>query len=499
MSRSFVRDVIKYLPSQVAPALVGLAAVPVLTRLFAPAAYGNYVLVVTTVSLLVTVVGWLGMSVIRFYPACERDGLLGPLHASVLAWLAISALGLAAVFLGTVSLARSSLGDPLYHLMLIGCVVFGLNAAFAVLQEFLRAKRWAGWYSVFFTWRSAAGFGIGLALVMAFGLGVEGLLWGSALAVGLALPFVWRLAVRNSPRKGRVSGRLTREMAMYSLPLVVSNAAAWVLSLSDRYIIELFRGSDEMGVYSASYSISETSILLLISLFWLASGPISVTIWENEGIEKSRNFVSSVTRYYLLLCLPAVVGMSVLARPVVELLAGASFHEGFRIIPFVAFGGLFLGLQQRFQTGLLFLKKTRHIAVAITVAGLANIGLNLLLVPSYGYMAAAVTTLVGYIILLAIMVIASRKYFVWDFPFRSLGRAVLASSIMAAAVGPVGNRLTSFPLANLAVAIPLGVVLYSAALWLLGEVQPSEKTLLKKTIARSLPSWLTPCAWRRLP
>jgi len=65
-------------------------------------------------------------------------------------------------------------------------------------------------------------------------------------------------------------------MAKYSFPLVLGNLAAWVLSLSDRYILEFFRGSQEVGIYSASYAISEKSIFLLVSLFMLASGPISM-------------------------------------------------------------------------------------------------------------------------------------------------------------------------------------------------------------------------------
>jgi O-antigen/teichoic acid export membrane protein len=145
---------------------------------------------------------------------------------------------------------------------------------------------------------------------------------------------------------------------------------------------------------------------------------------------------------------------------------------------------LLLGLQQKFQAGFIFSTKTHPVMIAIASAGLINIGLNLLLVPRYGYMAAAMTTLVGYIVLLAIMVISSRKYFIWDFPFRSLGRAVLSSAIMAAAIYPVGNSLTSSPILNLTAAISIGLVLYFALLILFGEIQPGEKRLLTVLLTR---------------
>lgn len=499
MNRDLVKDLVKYAPSQAIPALMGLVAVPVLTRLFLPVDYGNYVLVMATISVLSTVVGWLGMSVIRFYPEYERDGRLDDLFDTIVGWLFITVTALAVLYIVSLFLAKTAIGSQLYHMMFIGTVVFALTSAFEVLLNFLRAKRWAGWYSGFSIWRNTAGLGIGIGLVLSFGFGIEGLLWGSAMSMALVLPLLWKFTIGRFPRIANFSAELTKKMAGYSFPLVVGNLAAWILSLSDRYILEFFRGAHEVGIYSASYAISEKGILLLTSLFLLASGPISIQIWEKEGEQKSRDFVSSLTRYYLLLCLPSAVGLSVLARPIMGVLAGAAYREGFRIMPFVALGGLLLGLQQRFQAGPIFYKKTHVIMITIAFAGLVNIGLNLLLIPRYGYMAAAITTLIGYIVLLAMMVISSRKYFIWDFPFRSLGRAILASAIMAAVVYPVGNSLTSFTLLNLIVAVPLGALLYFSLLFLLGEIQPNEKRALKELFARHLPGRFTPASWKKMP
>jgi len=498
-TKALIGDLIKYAPSQVVPALASLISIPILTRLFPPQDYGRYMLVMATISVLTTLSGWLVMSVIRFYPALERDGRLEELYACVLVGVLIFVPTLAGLFTAIVFLARLKLEKFLHQLMLVAVIVFSLTAIFEIFQSFLQAKRKATWYSLFSTWKSGGGLVIGIGLVVVFRFGVEGLLWGSALNMALSLPLLWKIAIGRFPRIANFSAELTKEMVKYSLPLVVGNLAAWVLSLSDRYILGFFRGAHEVGIYSASYAVSEKSILLLTTLFLLASGPISIHVWEKEGEQRAREFVSSTMRYYLLLCLPAVVGLSVLARPAMGVLAGAAYYEGFRIMPFVALGGLLLGLQQRFQAGLIFYKKTHFIMVAMTCAGLINIGLNLLLVPRYGYIAAAITTLIGYTVLLAIMVISSKKYFIWDFPFASLGRAVLASAIMGAIVYPVGNGLTSSPLLNLIVAVPLGALLYFSLLFLLREIQPNERRALKQLIARHLPGRFTPASWKKTP
>lgn len=74
MFRDFVKDFVKYIPAQIIPAVMGLIAIPIITRVLSPEDYGNYVITIATVSVFVTIVGWLSMSIIRFYPAYERDG-----------------------------------------------------------------------------------------------------------------------------------------------------------------------------------------------------------------------------------------------------------------------------------------------------------------------------------------------------------------------------------------------------------------------------------------
>ena len=93
MIKELFKDSAKYLPSMAVPAIVGIVAIPIITRLFPPEVYGNYILVIATVSFLSTIaVTWLGSSTIRFYPAYELNGGLNKFY-SVLLKLTISSVG----------------------------------------------------------------------------------------------------------------------------------------------------------------------------------------------------------------------------------------------------------------------------------------------------------------------------------------------------------------------------------------------------------------------
>ena len=218
----------------------------------------------------------------------------------------------------------------------------------------------------------------------------------------------------------------------------------------------------------------------------LAAGPIGINIWEKEGLKNSQVFVTKSTRYYLLICLPAIVGLSILAKPVIQILTTPEYHGGFQIVPFVASGGFLLGLHHRFEAGLVFYKKTDLIMSAIIVAGLLNLGLNFWLIPIFGYVAAAITTLIGYVFLLVSMIIISRKYFVFDFPFKSLFNATFASLVMAGIVYPIGNRLTSYAIVNLILGIIVGVLVYSIMIFLLKEPRENEIQALRSISNRIL-------------
>jgi len=487
MIRELFKDISSYLPAVIVPIIIGIIALPVITRLFHPSDYGNYIIVMATIAILCAIVGWLRTSIIRFYPSCERDGQLPKLYGTVINWLIISIVALDLIFLGILFAVKTYLSIQLYHFMLVGTLVFISSAGFEVLQSFLRAKRQVSLYVAFSIWKSVATLIIGIVLVISLNFGVEGLLWGSVLATAVAFPLLGKTSLKKvSSRAKGFSPELTKEMAKYSFPLVVGNLAAWIMNLSDRYFLEFFRDANEVGIYSISYRISENSIMLFTSLFAFAFNPLCIIIWEKEGYKQSQEFLTKGTRYFLLLCIPSVVGISLLREPILRILSTPNYYEGAKIMPFIALGVFFLGLNQRFGAGLSFYKKTHFFMFSLIIASGINIGLNFLFIQKYGYMAAAVTTLVSYGVLLLLTIIFSRRFYTWQFPFKSLINSICASAIMGIGIYFIGGKLTSSNLINLTLSVCLGGFIYFTLLFLLQEIQPKEKKAVKRVLENFL-------------
>jgi O-antigen/teichoic acid export membrane protein len=176
---------------------------------------------------------------------------------------------------------------------------------------------------------------------------------------------------------------------------------------------------------------------------------------------------------------PAVFGLSALAEPIMTVLTGAQFSGGYVIVPWVAAGAFFLGLQHRYNQVLRLVRRTRDIMLWILLAGGLNILLNWWLLPIFGYQMAAVTTFASYVALCAGQAWSSSRQFYWPFPWGTTLRSCVAAGIMFAGVWLLKNTLDLAPIVLLFVAMPAAMAIYGITLWALGEVSLVEARALQ--------------------
>jgi O-antigen/teichoic acid export membrane protein len=260
-------------------------------------------------------------------------------------------------------------------------------------------------------------------------------------------------------------------MWRYGLPIILVQLLDWALQQSDRFFLAAYRSPTEVGLYSAAYGIAEQGMGTIVLMFELPFSILGARVWERGGSDAAAGFVSDSARSYLLIAVPAWAGLSILAAPIMAVMTSAPFHEAAVIMPVVSLALLIGAIQWWYTAGSIFSKKTGQTLISMAAAVLVNIGLNLVVIDRYGYPAAAVTSLVGYIAALVVMVWLSRRDFRWPFPFRSLGRALLAAGVMSAAIWALGTTAEMGPLTTILVSVPLGLVVYSAVLLALGEPQ----------------------------
>jgi O-antigen/teichoic acid export membrane protein len=483
MVKSFARDMLVYLPTKLLPALTGLITTPILTRIFLPDEYGDWALAVgVTDFLFALAMSGIGTAALRFFPAYKAKSNLAGFFSNVLAMTALVAGGTSVLSALGLLFLKGQIANTLYPLLWISISIFAVNSFYTIFMEVLRIQQKSGLYTRLNLTNYYGSLVLGLVFVLAFSLRIEGLMYGALLIQLVAIP----LLVRATMQGVKVSSSLvdTSSMAViwaFAWPLAFGNTAFWGLRLSDRFVIEFFRPGIEVGLYAAVYNISDRTINLVVTLFLMSLGPTVANSWENQGREKTEQLLTRLTRLFLLICLPITVGLTSLALPFVTLLTGEAYHEGYRIVGFVAFSTFAWGLSRIACWGLILNNKTLQFAINQLLAGALNIGLNLLLVPVYGYTVAAVTTLIGYILLLALQAYSSRKYLTWKVPLGTLLRIGGAALLMGIAVyGTNALDLGNTDFIPTLGKIALGTLIYTGALWVFGEITVSEKEMAKR-------------------
>ena len=482
MLKRFSKETLLYLPAQLVPALLAFISIPLFTRMLSTGEFGRYTLLISSIGVMSILLSWLQMAVSRFYPALPQAELPILVRTALLALIGFGVvIGLMAYGGSYLALTAESSYRPLIG---IGVLIFIFQGVFFLLAQVLRARLRPGVYSLFVVWERCATLGLSVLFVASFGLGVPGMLWAVVLGSVSALPWLWRQVFQGVRTIGPISAPMLRELAAYGLPLTIGQLGGWVLHMSDRYQIQAFYSAREVGMFAAAYTLASHSITVYARLIRLSSDPLLYKTWEQKGQEATRQFLNAITRLYLLVGIPLVVGMSVLAKPTMQVLTGADFASGYSIIPWVASGAFFLGLQYRFNQTLTIIKRTRVIMMSIIVAGVINLGLNYWLLPIWGYQIAAVTTLVSYVILCAMQAAAASYYFRWPFPWASLSRSLIAAAIMSGGLVYFQLRFDFRPIWTLCLAVPSGGLIYGAALCGLGELSTRERQVITAFLKR---------------
>ncbi len=475
--RQMLRDLIAYLPTRVVPGALGLALVAILTRLFPPHEYADWALFQTVNALFLTVsIAWLGSSAARFLPAAKSEKEAARLARLLARWGAAAVLATLALLAAAFWAAGPRLPATFRALAPVAAPALVCVAITELILALLRGRREVGRYTALSLWSTIGAFAVGLGLVAGWGLRVEAMIWGLLAAAVTAAPWGLRRALGAPPGAGAVPAETAVEIVRYGLPALVINVLTWALSVSDRYLLELMRGPHEMGVYAAAYSLAERPIFFINSAFLVATTPLGFAVWEQEGLQRSREYLAQLTRTYLLVGLPAAVGLGVLAVPLTAVLVGAQFREGADIIAPVAAGALLVGLAQRYTLPFGFHKRTGALMACYLAAAALNVALNVAAIPRWGYRGAAFTTLAGYAALLAATWFASRRFYTWAFPFATFARAAAGAAVMGAGVWALVRWAPLPSWALLAGGVAGGAACYGAVLLALGEFRARART-----------------------
>ncbi len=478
--KNALKDVAVYLPGKFLPALTTLITLPIIARLLSPEEYGVLAVVGIITSLgVIVLANWLTASALRFLPFYRRQNSLQYFYSSLLAAYFISSGLIVAIGAGVWYCSQLLLSESVRSLLPHALIIVLFSSLFSILQTMFRAEQMAKAFVAYELYSVYSSLIIGLLLVKYFEFGVSGMLWGiifaSSTASFMAIFAFYRTGVRFNFHY--VSSKILVEFATFGFPGLAATLGTWILMFSDRYFIEFFGGHIDVGLYSMAYTIADRSIGLLVSSMIMATGPILTNTWESDRRAETPFLLAQLTRFAVIVLVPMVAVISMLSKRILVILATQEYSEAFLVIPWVSMGAALYGLSLLAYTGLNLAKKMNRMAFNYLFAGLINVVLNVLFIPAFGYVAAAVTTTVSYLLLLIFNAKTSSVYVHWSFPWKTFARSLFSALPLCLTIGWVTNHFGG--IASLIISIPIGMTCYGLFLLLAGEFDSAERKKLK--------------------
>lgn len=295
--------------------------------------------------------------------------------------------------------------------------------------------------------------------------GIEYILLSNLLANGLIIPFVWWKA---GFFKFQLEGSIIRPMWGYSLPLLFMGLAGVTNELISRLLFEyilpqnFYPGLSSRaagGVFGANFKLA-ILMNLVIQAFKYAAEPF---FFKQSNDVNSRLLYAKVMHAFVIFCTILMIAISVNLHWLGPLfLRSPGYEDGLFIVPTLLMGYLFLGIYFNLSIWFKITDKTSYSFWITAIGAIVSVLIIWFLVPVWGYLGGALSTLGCNLLMTLICYFFGQKYY--PIPYQS-GRDLfyLIAAFVISYGGfylDIANPALDFFIKNLLIIAFVGLVIF---------------------------------------
>jgi len=223
-----------------------------------------------------------------------------------------------------------------------------------------------------------------------------------------------------------------KQIMSKSWPIAISIIFNVVYLKGDTLLLTLFASQTDVGLYGAAYRVidilAQTAMMLMGVML-----PLLAANWAKHKAEFSHRYQQSFDAM-MLLAVPILVGLVVLAEPIMTLVAGPEFIGSAIILQILAVAvfGVYLGAVFG-HTAVAINKQKQTMWIYISNAIITLIG-YLYFIPKFGLYGAAGMTVFSELYAGVLLWIVIHNYTKYSLSLKLFGKIILASAFMGAAI-----------------------------------------------------------------
>lgn len=428
-----VKNSVIYTLGTVLRQVVGFLMLPIYTSHLGPSDYGVVEMLSVVASLLALLAGVnIGLATVRFYydlpTEKEKNSLLSSSFFST-AFLGVIAYAL--LFLVAASpvggvLSNALLGDASQVKLLM---IFSLMIIFQPMEEFLFMRLRLldfPWQLVgLSTLKLALQLSLNVYFVVYVGMKAEGVVYGAVISTGMMAILAIAVVVFRVARFPTLKSGIM--LVKFAIPLTIAAAGFLYMSLSDRYLLQFLRGTEEVGIYALGCRFAE----ILNVLGWLPF----MAVWqtrrfeiakEPDAIETGKRVFSYITIYLIWMGL----GIALLTDNVLVIVATEEFWRASHVVAPILIYLLFASAVGFCTFSFLVSDRPAMVAKSYWFSSVLMTGLYFLLVPNWGELGTAWSKALAAAAQTAYIIYFSRKIYPLHLPWLRMGALLLLATII---------------------------------------------------------------------
>ena len=316
---------------------------------------------------------------------------------------------------------------------------------------------------------------IGTLLCIFYGLNV--IYFAILYVISNVLVFIYTLIVyvwHFSLPKIEFDPIFSKKVLLMALPLSMASIFALIAFKIDTIMLSIIKGSVAVGYYTASYNLMQVFIFLPI-VYATAIFPVFSSFHVSSKDSLKYSYHKSF-KYLMILSLPISVGTTILANQIILLVYKSSFEPSILVLQILIWAIPFIFLNYILSTILTAMDKQNVLLKITFVSMIFNILLNIPIITMYGYIGAAlVTILTEFLVFIIMFYIINRIFFVEHLK-NSLIKPAIASIVMGIFLILVKS--------NLFLMILLGAIVYFIVLFALKTFNDEDFDIIRLILNR---------------
>ena len=227
----------------------------------------------------------------------------------------------------------------------------------------------------------------------------------------------------------KIDKELLKKYLWFGLPYLPASLAATVVQVIDRPVVLAMTNESTLGIYQANYKLG-IFMMLFVSMFQYAWQPFFL---NNAKEKNAKELFAKILTLFMIISSLIWIVLTLFVEDFArfEFLPGRSiigkeYLSGITIVPIILLAYLFNGIYFNFHAGIYIQEKTKYFPYVTGAGALANVAVNILLIPLLGLIGAALATLASYMIMALGLYFFSQKYYPIKYEFAKVFKILAA-------------------------------------------------------------------------